>query len=294
MGAWLSAYMSTVHKSNMHGAGASNLNHTHSIISDIVTHFTKGKLSWANLISRPHVCWMWTIVQHVLNCWLFVPCTRYYCWTNKNSKIQLYTFSIIWNYDVLQTHTCSWAAVGWVSGQSRPIKCTKCNLVGTIFGTHCPLTLAQLRIGSWHKKWSTGQANQLKATMQMQLLPPNLIVYFVADKCSLCVKGYLAARQYMDGIISTVLLMVDSGLPCFSRGDPIGNLRKRFHPEMSEREAANFMIYTCTDAYNKWTTAGYDLIQYIQQGIEKWCLMGPDRRKHGPVHHSPLLHRSPW
>lgn len=91
----------------------------------------------------------------------------------------------------------------------------------------------------------------------------------MVGKCSLCVKGYLAARRYMDGIISTVLLMVDSGLPCFSRGDPIGNLRKRFHPEMSEREAANFMIHTCTDAYNKWTTAGYDLIQYIQQGIEK-------------------------
>ncbi|XP_031499033.1 phosphatidylinositol 4-kinase alpha 1 [Nymphaea colorata] len=86
---------------------------------------------------------------------------------------------------------------------------------------------------------------------------------------SLCVKGYLGARRHMDGIINTVLLMVDSGLPCFSRGDPIGNLRKRFHPEMSEREAANFMIRTCTDAYNKWTTAGYDLIQYLQQGIEK-------------------------
>ncbi|XP_048230508.1 phosphatidylinositol 4-kinase alpha 1 [Ricinus communis] len=86
---------------------------------------------------------------------------------------------------------------------------------------------------------------------------------------SLCVKGYLAARRYMDGIINTVLLMLDSGLPCFSRGDPIGNLRKRFHPEMSDREAANFMIRVCTDAYNKWTTAGYDLIQYLQQGIEK-------------------------
>nr|XP_011464124.1 PREDICTED: phosphatidylinositol 4-kinase alpha 1 [Fragaria vesca subsp. vesca] len=86
---------------------------------------------------------------------------------------------------------------------------------------------------------------------------------------SLCVKGYLAARRHMDGIINTVALMLDSGLPCFSRGDPIGNLRKRFHPEMSEREAANFMIRVCTDAYNKWTTAGYDLIQYLQQGIEK-------------------------
>lgn len=86
---------------------------------------------------------------------------------------------------------------------------------------------------------------------------------------SLCVKGYLAARRYMDGIINTVLLMLDSGLPCFSRGDPIGNLRRRFHPEMSEREAAIFMMRVCTDAYNKWTTAGYDLIQYLQQGIEK-------------------------
>nr|GMD90459.1 phosphatidylinositol 4-kinase alpha 1 [Ipomoea batatas] len=86
---------------------------------------------------------------------------------------------------------------------------------------------------------------------------------------SLCVKGYLAARSYTDGITNTVLMMLDSGLPCFSRGDPIGNLRKRFHPEMSEREAANFMIRTCQDAYNKWTTAGYDLIQYLQQGVEK-------------------------
>jgi len=85
----------------------------------------------------------------------------------------------------------------------------------------------------------------------------------------LCVKGYLAARRHMNGILTTVNLMVDSGLPCFSRGDPINNLRKRFHPEMNEREAANFMARTCADAYNKWTTAGYDLIQYLQQGIEK-------------------------
>ncbi|WCJ33866.1 Phosphatidylinositol 3- and 4-kinase family protein [Euphorbia peplus] len=87
---------------------------------------------------------------------------------------------------------------------------------------------------------------------------------------SLCVKGYLAARRYMDGIINTVELMLDSGLPCFSRGDAIANLRRRFRPELSEREAANFMIIeVCGDAYNKWSTLGYDLIQYLQQGIEK-------------------------
>lgn len=113
---------------------------------------------------------------------------------------------------------------------------------------------------------------QFKLSHEMtQLLDPSGIMKSETWNCFVrhCVKGYLAARQHMDGIINTVLLMVDSGLPCFSRGDPIGNLRKRFHPEMSEREAANFMIKTCADAYNKWTTAGYDLIQYLQQGIEK-------------------------
>ncbi|CAI5470815.1 unnamed protein product, partial [Closterium sp. Yama58-4] len=86
----------------------------------------------------------------------------------------------------------------------------------------------------------------------------------------LCVKGYLAARRHQDAILNTVQLMLDSGLPCFSRGDAVGNLRKRFHPEMGEREAASFMIATCVDAYNKWTTAGYDLIQYMQQGIQNY------------------------
>ncbi|OIS99590.1 phosphatidylinositol 4-kinase alpha 1 [Nicotiana attenuata] len=85
---------------------------------------------------------------------------------------------------------------------------------------------------------------------------------------SLCVKGYLAARCYMDGIINTILMVLDSRSPCFSRDNPIGNLRKRFHPEMSEREAANYMVRVCSDAY-KWTTAGYGSIQYVQQDIEK-------------------------
>ncbi|KAK1358712.1 1-phosphatidylinositol 4-kinase [Heracleum sosnowskyi] len=116
------------------------------------------------------------------------------------------------------------------------------------------------------------ESAHFKLTHEMaQLLDPSGVMKSATwyHFLSLCVKGYLAARQHMDGIINTVSMMADSGLPCFSRGDAIGNLRKRFHPEMSEREAANFMIWTCADAYNKWTTAGYDLIQYLQQGIEK-------------------------
>ncbi|KAM7253669.1 hypothetical protein ACFE04_021823 [Oxalis oulophora] len=119
-----------------------------------------------------------------------------------------------------------------------------------------------MRFESAHFKLSHEMTQLLDPSGVMKSDTWNLFV-------SLCVKGYLAARRYMDGILNTVQLMLDSGLPCFSRGDPIGNLRKRFHPEMNEREAANFMIHVCTDAYNKWTTAGYDLIQYLQQGVEK-------------------------
>eukprot|EP00850_Spirogloea_muscicola_P004369 SM000018S03734 [mRNA] locus=s18:1165042:1171898:- [translate_table: standard] len=86
---------------------------------------------------------------------------------------------------------------------------------------------------------------------------------------SLAVKGYLAAREHMEAICVVVGGMEESGLPCFGRGDPMGNLRRRFHMELNDREAAAFMRQTCVEAYNKWTTAGYDLIQYLQQGIER-------------------------
>ncbi|RID56965.1 hypothetical protein BRARA_F00374 [Brassica rapa] len=134
---------------------------------------------------------------------------------------------------------------------------------------------SRLKISSekWteHAKTAFSSAHFKLSHEMTQLLDPSGVMKSKTwhQFVSLCVKGYLAARRYMDGIISTVQMMLDSGLPCFSRGDPIGNLRKRFHPEMSEREAAHFMIHVCTDAYNKWTTAGYDLIQYLQQGIEK-------------------------
>lgn len=68
-------------------------------------------------------------------------------------------------------------------------------------------------------------------------------------------------------IIATVALMSESGLPCFGRGAPIENLRKRFHLEMSERQAAQFMVRTIADAYDKWTTGFYDAIQNIQNRI---------------------------
>ena len=45
--------------------------------------------------------------------------------------------------------------------------------------------------------------------------------------------------------------MSKSGLPCYGRGHPLENLKKRFHLEMSDSQAAAFMRSTVQDAYDK-------------------------------------------
>lgn len=49
------------------------------------------------------------------------------------------------------------------------------------------------------------------------------------------------ARSVAEGIVATVELMAQSGLPCFGRGAPVANLRARLHLEMSQRQAATHM-----------------------------------------------------
>lgn len=51
--------------------------------------------------------------------------------------------------------------------------------------------------------------------------------------------------------MATVSLMEESGLPCYSRGRPVENLRSRFHLELSDSQAAAFMRRTINDAYDK-------------------------------------------
>ena len=61
----------------------------------------------------------------------------------------------------------------------------------------------------------------------------------------------MQARGVAEGIIAAVALMKDSGLPCFGRGRPVENLRRRFRLDLNDAQAAAFMRATIADAYDK-------------------------------------------
>ena len=66
------------------------------------------------------------------------------------------------------------------------------------------------------------------------------------------------ARTVAEGIIASVALMEQSGLPCYGRGKPMANLRKRFCLDLNEAQAAAFMLGKINGAYdNVRTVSGW-------------------------------------
>ncbi|KAG9236111.1 phosphatidylinositol 4-kinase-like protein [Amylocarpus encephaloides] len=82
----------------------------------------------------------------------------------------------------------------------------------------------------------------------------------------LCVKAFLASRPYVEKLSQLVLLMMDSGLPCFKL-ETIQHFKERFVPEKSEKEAADFMRGLIKRSQSSYSTGVYDQFQLLTNGI---------------------------
>lgn len=82
----------------------------------------------------------------------------------------------------------------------------------------------------------------------------------------LCVKAFLASRQYCEKLSQIVLLMMESGLPCF-KPESVKHFRERFVLDRSEREAADFMKGLIKTSYSSYSTGIYDQFQLLTNGI---------------------------
>ncbi|KPM45434.1 Phosphatidylinositol 4-kinase stt4 [Neonectria ditissima] len=82
----------------------------------------------------------------------------------------------------------------------------------------------------------------------------------------LCVKAFLASRQYCEKLSQIVWLMMDSGLPCF-KPESVKHFRERFVLDRSEREAADFMKGLIKTSYSSYSTGIYDQFQLLTNGI---------------------------
>jgi phosphatidylinositol 4-kinase len=107
-----------------------------------------------------------------------------------------------------------------------------------------------------------------KLTPDMLALMGGLDAPLFATFVDLVVRGFLVARAQYRALADVVCAMADGGTPCFLRH--VGDLERfkgRFVLDMTSSEAARYMEKKVLDAAAKWTTAGYDAIQFAQNGI---------------------------
>jgi len=82
----------------------------------------------------------------------------------------------------------------------------------------------------------------------------------------LCVKAFLACRPHSEHLAHMVMVMLDSGLPCF-KPTTIKNFRERFALEKTEGEAADHVRDLVRKSHGNRTTTVYDEFQLLTNGI---------------------------
>ena len=86
--------------------------------------------------------------------------------------------------------------------------------------------------------------------------------------CELTVKAFLACRPYVEDVVSTCYLMMPTDLPSFKGEGTMTRLRERFRPELSEREAAKYMISVIENAAENSMSIIYDQFQVSGYKVE--------------------------
>ncbi|KAG9318618.1 hypothetical protein JVU11DRAFT_711 [Chiua virens] len=83
----------------------------------------------------------------------------------------------------------------------------------------------------------------------------------------LTVKAFLALRPHADQLVSTVQLMLGTGLPSFKGEATIKRLKDRFALGLNERQAADWMMGTIRNAHENIRSTAYDEFQRLQNGL---------------------------
>ncbi len=79
----------------------------------------------------------------------------------------------------------------------------------------------------------------------------------------LTIKAFLALRPHAEQMISTVHLMLDTGLPSFKGEATIKRLRERFVLQYNERQAAEWMLSVVRNAHENIRSTAYDEFQRV-------------------------------
>ncbi|KAG2144576.1 hypothetical protein DEU56DRAFT_790388 [Suillus clintonianus] len=83
----------------------------------------------------------------------------------------------------------------------------------------------------------------------------------------LTVKAFLAIRPHADQLVSTVQLMLGTGLPSFKGESTIKRLKDRFALGLNERQAAEWMMGIIRNAHENVRSTAYDEFQRAFAGI---------------------------
>jgi phosphatidylinositol 4-kinase len=84
----------------------------------------------------------------------------------------------------------------------------------------------------------------------------------------LCIQGFLACRKHSDHILLLVEIMQGAGFPCFKAGPRvIQNLKKRFHPSLTEEQCVEVVLSLISDSLDAWRTRQYDFYQRVLNNI---------------------------